>query len=287
MVFARACLSAILLPATLTAAGLCGAADADVLSNLQQQVHAAGFEPVYPLSDGIMPGNLYSVIQDAANLATPETVCDSVFATPNAEPKNVDLAGIEANDTNDLKAGLSVMPDLFKQVGSASAELGAAGITKGRLSFSDPQITSLPSVVLPDGSKRQVRKPCADELGTYFDPTTGKPTRDVYLVVRTLSVDALNYTVEVKRDKSAGLKLTLQQLFKFDFGYKPVSDTVATLTFKSESGSRRVIGINRVKLTVFKPDSIVGVSKTIGASLDALAVSASPQAIMLPALRSR
>lgn len=231
-------------------------AQTGVLANYQAQVKEAGFEPVYPATDGPAPGQIYFVDR-TGRLEVPNTICEALFVTPNPKPENTSLKSIKAANTNELSAGFSVAPDAIKNVVEASATLKSGGAKSGDMSFTGPQIAKVPARVSKTGDKRQILPACKTELASLFDEN-GKPTREIYVISRTLSVSGIDYKVSIQKNKEAGLKAVLQKLFTFNFGYKKTSDTSAALTFKPENADdRRVVGVNRTLVTTLAVETLV------------------------------
>ena len=180
--------------ATLTlAVCLASNAAADDLKDYNKQIIAAGFEPLYPATDGLRPGLLYAEGPGPNGSTVQKPLCAAAFVTPNDPPANVTLVTVKAANTSDLSSTLSIDPAVTGGVADISATLKSAGVTDGSTSFGTPQTVSIPAQVSDKGVSREVLKACQEHLTPYL--SGARPTRNLFLVVSTLSVGNIAYSV--------------------------------------------------------------------------------------------
>lgn len=225
-------------------------AHAQIADQLKKQVKQLGFQSLYPMSTDAAPGVLYVEQKDSAGNRTSTVLCDDLF--PGAKPSSIAaLPTITANGTGETKASLNLLPALFKSKANADADLAASGVNKTTLSFRQPRLSRIQSLVSATGQVRIISKACTAAITPFFD-NRGSALQDIYLITKTLEVDGVSYDITVSSDKSAGLKAALTNLIGLAFKFKKTSETTAKLTFDAPAGQRLVVGINAVRIKKFK-----------------------------------
>jgi hypothetical protein len=230
-------------------------AHAQMADQLKKQIKQLGFQSLYPMSTDAAPGVLYVEQKDAAGNRTNTVLCDDLF--PGAKPSSIAaLPSITANGTGEAKASLNLLPALFKSTANADADLAASGVNKTTLSFRQPHLSRIQSLVSATGQVRTISKACTAAISPFFDDR-GNALQDIYLIAKTLNVGGVTYDVTVSSDKSAGIKAALTNLIGLAFNFKKTSATTATLTFDAPTGQHLVIGINAVRIRKLKALTMV------------------------------
>lgn len=177
---------------------IAGATAADDLDAYRKAIEEKGLTPVIPVNAGFQAGFVYKLVKNADDKVFPQRICANAFITPPTTT-SAGLPGGEATKKIGFNASLKFLPKLVGDKIKAALGFDTSRVRTVDLSFDKMVIQELAekNTLAADGEtvlQRVVNPACKANL-LAEEQRNGKFTSRVFVVIRAISADALDYSM--------------------------------------------------------------------------------------------